>query len=373
VEKLKGQHADFLLILILALLLGIGVSMLFSASYNHAEKLGKDSGYFLFKQLSWIFLGCIGTFFISHTPLGVFKKTVPVILCIALVLSFLTFIPFIGQPISGARRWIFLFGQSFQPSEFVKVALVLYLSYILSRKKDRINDPMKSIVPPLIIVLIFVTIIYFQNDFSTSFFIFFIALSLFFVANVRAVYFIFLGVVAIPVGIILLFTKVYWVKKLMVFLNPQIDPSGTGWQIIQARAALAQGGLLGQGLGKGIKKLGALPEAHSDFIFAVIGEEMGFIGIVFVIALFILFSYRGYLIAWKCRDPFRYYLAFGVTSVIFFQALLNMAVVVGLIPATGIPLPFFSLGGSSIFMTLLMSGFLINISRGLPGEGMEIY
>ncbi|MBN1698361.1 MAG: putative lipid II flippase FtsW [Spirochaetales bacterium] len=360
------------MILILALLVGIGVSVLFSASYHHAEKLGKDSGYFLFKQLSWIFIGCIGAFLISHTPLEFFKKTVPVVLFVALVLSFLTFIPGIGQPISGARRWIFLFGQSFQPSEFVKVALVIYLSYILSRKKDRINDPVNSILPPLIVVLVFVTIIYFQNDFSTSFFIFFIALSIFFVANIRAVYFILFGIIAVPVGGILLFTKVYWVKKLMVFLNPQVDPSGTGWQIIQAHTALARGGLFGRGLGKGVKKLGALPEAHSDFIFAVIGEEMGFIGVLFVIALFVLFAYRGYHMAKKCRDPFRYYLAFGVTSVIFFQAILNMAVVVGLIPATGIPLPFFSLGGSSIFMALLMCGFLVNISRDLPREGPEV-
>jgi cell division protein FtsW len=153
-----------------------------------------------------------------------------------------------------------------------------------------------------------------------------------------------------------------------VFFKPEHDSTGAGWQIIQAHAALSQGGLLGKGLGKGIKKSGILPEGHSDFIFAVIGEVMGFIGILFVIALFVCFIYRGYLIAWKCRDPFKYYLAFGISTMVFSQAILNMAVVAGLFPVSGIPLPFFSLGGSSVFMTLIMTGLLLNISRGLSFE-----
>jgi len=365
VEKLNRNHVDLLLIIFLALLIGIGVSILFSASYHHAEILGKSSLYFLLKQVTWILFGSLISFFISHISLELLKKAVPWILLAAFILSLLTFFPVIGESISGARRWIFIFGQSFQPSEFAKFAIVVYLAYILSRKKNNINDPVNSVLPPLIVVFIFVVIIYLQNDFSTAFFIFFIALAIFFIANVKTVYFIMLGSILLPAGVVLLFTKVYWVKKLMVFLKPEIDPSGTGWQIIQAHSALAQGGFFGKGLGRGIKKLGALPEAHTDFIFAVIGEEMGFIGVLFIIALFIAFTYRGYIIAWKCEDPFKYYLAFGVTSIIFFQAVLNMAVVVGLIPATGIPLPFFSLGGSSIFMTLIMTGLLLNISRGI--------
>jgi len=367
-EKIKGKNSDFLLVLIVVLLIGVGVTVLFSASYSHAEKLGKESGFFLFKQLSWILIGCLAAFLMSYTPLEMLKKAIPWILLLALVLSLLTFIPFIGEPISGARRWIFFFGQSLQPSEFVKFALVLYLAHILSRKKKSISEPAGQILPPLIVVLTFVVIIYFQNDFSTAFFILFIALSLFFIANIRPIFFILFCSLIVPVCAVLIFTKVYWVKKLMVFLNPEIDPSGTGWQIIQARSALVQGGLFGRGLGKGIKKLGSLPEAHTDFIFAIVGEEMGLIGVLFVITLFILFCYRGYLITWKCRDPFKYYLSFGITSLIFIQAILNMSVVVGLIPATGIPLPFFSLGGSSIFISLVLVGLLINISRSFPDD-----
>ncbi|MBN2532455.1 MAG: putative lipid II flippase FtsW [Spirochaetales bacterium] len=351
------------LILILVLLIGTGISILFSASYYHAERLGKNPWYFLVKQATWILFGSLIAYFMSHISLDFVKKAIPWILLGAFILSLLTFFPVIGEPISGARRWIFIFGQSFQPSEFAKFALVLYLAYILSRKKDNINDPVMSVLPPLIVVLVFVVIIYFQNDFSTAFFIFFIALAIFFIANIKMIYFIILGALIIPAGTILLFTKVYWVKKLIVFLSPGSDPAGTGWQILQAHTALARGGFLGKGLGKGIKKLGVLPEAHTDFIFAVIGEEVGFLGILFILGLFICFTCRGYLISFRCRDPFKYYLSFGVTSIIFFQAILNMAVVVGLIPATGIPLPFFSLGGSSIFMTLIMIGLLLNISR----------
>lgn len=354
-----------MLILILALLIGIGVSFLFSASYHHAEKLGKPSLYFVIKQSIWIIIGLVIAFFISHISLDVLKKAVPWILLTGFILSILTFFPVIGEPISGARRWIFIFGQSFQPSEFAKFAIVCYLAYILSRKKEKNDDPVTNVLPPLIVVFIFVVIIYLQNDFSTAFFIFFIALAIFFIANVRAIYFILIGAIIFPVGIVLLFTKVYWVKKLMVFIKPELDPSGTGWQITQAHAALTRGGFLGKGLGNGVKKLGALPEAHSDFIFAVIGEEAGLFGILFIIALFVCFCYRGYLIAWKSEDPFKYYLSFGITSIIFFQAIVNMAVVAGLIPATGMPLPFFSLGGSSVLMTLIMTGILINISRGI--------
>jgi cell division protein FtsW len=280
-------------------------------------------------------------------------------------LLLLTFIPGISEKIMGARRWIFLFGFSFQPAEMVKATIVLYLANILSKKEHNINDPLNSLLPPLIIVALFVSLILLQNDYSTAFFILFVSLLLFYIARVRLGYFLLLAALFIPLSLILLFTKEHRVLRLISYLDPERDPAGIGFQMIQSKLALIKGGVWGEGLGLGVKKLGPLPEAHSDYVFAVLGEETGFIGLLFIVLLFVLFAFRGYLIAYRTEDSYQYYLAFGVTTMIFFQALLNMAMVVGLLPTAGVPLPFFSAGGSSILATLFMVGLLVNISRGV--------
>jgi len=190
-----------------------------------------------------------------------------------------------------------------------------------------------------------------------------VALAMFFIAEIHLVYFFLLSVLVIPLGAILLFSKAHRVERLIAFLNPLADPTGSGFQVIAAKTALIGGGLWGRGLGRGIKKLGGLPEAHSDFIFAVVGEEAGFLGALLVLFLFVLLAWRGYALARKSEDRFVYYLSFGMTTLIVFQAILNIAVVLGLVPATGIPLPFFSHGGSSMLVTLLLCGLLINLSR----------
>jgi cell division protein FtsW len=362
-ERIDKRAGDFLLLLTLILLTGVGLSMLFSASHYYALRVFDDSFYFFKRQIIWILLGCLVALIASKTPLEFFKETTPYLLLLALVLSLLTFVPGIGRSILGARRWIFFFGQSFEPSELVKFAVVLYLAAIFSKKRERINDPVNSILPPLLIVTVFVTLIYFQNDFSTAFFILFIALTMFYIAQVKLRYFVMLSALVIPLGSLLLFTKAHRVQRLIAFLNPLADPTGSGYQIIAARQSIISGGFWGRGLGRGLKKLGGLPEAHSDFIFAVIGEEAGFLGALFVLTLFVVFAWRGYAIAVKSRDSFNYYLAFGITTVIVMQVLLNIAVVTGLVPATGIPLPFFSSGGSSMLLTLFLAGLLMNLSR----------
>jgi cell division protein FtsW len=262
---------------------------------------------------------------------------------------------------------LFVFGQSFEPSELVKFAVVLYLAAIFAKKQDRINDPVNSLLPPLLVVALFVTLIYLQNDFSTAFFILLISLAMFLIAQVRIVYFVLLSLLFVPVGGMLLFTKAHRVRRLMAFLNPLADPSGSGYQVIAAQTAFVSGGFWGRGLGRGVKKLGGLPEAHSDFIYAVVGEEAGFLGAVLVLLLFVLLAWRGYSLALKGEDSFTRYLAFGITSTITLQALLNIAVAIGLVPATGIPLPLYSSGGSSMLVTLLMGGILINLSRRSAG------
>ena len=367
-ERVEKKNADYTLILIFILLAGFGVSVLYSASYPQAERLYGSPYHFFYKQLILIGLGAVGGFIASCTPLDFFKRIVPYLLLFNFVLLLLTFVPQISTPIKGARRWIFLFGLSFQPSELAKVALLLYLANYFSKRQERMDEPLRSILPPLIIVTLFVGLILLQNDLSTAAFLFFMAILIFYIARVRLAYFIGLASVVVPLGVILLFTKEHRVQRLMSFLDPTMDPSGAGFQVAQAKLALIGGGFLGKGLGMGAKKLGALPEAHSDFIFAVVGEELGFLGVFFVIILFLFFAYRGFTIALRCHDSYCYYLAFGITTMIFFQAVLNMAVVAGLVPATGVPLPFFSSGGSSIVMTLFMGGLLLNISRSRGGQ-----
>ena len=368
-ERIGKARGDRALVLVLILMLGIGLSVLLSASTYYAERLFQDPYYFFKRQLLWVLLGGMALLAAAHVPLDLLRRSTPFIVAMALILTILTFVPGIGQPIMGARRWVFLFGQSFEPSEMVKFSLVLYLAAILSKKKERINDPINSLLPPLLVVSLFVTLIYLQNDFSTAFFILLIALSMFLIAQVRIVYFILLSLLFVPVGGMLLFTKAHRVRRLMAFLNPLADPSGSGYQVIAAQTAFVSGGFWGRGLGRGVKKLGGLPEAHSDFIYAVVGEEAGFLGAVLVLFLFLLLAWRGYSLVVRGRDSYSRYLAFGITSMITLQALLNIAVAIGLVPATGIPLPLFSSGGSSMLLTLMMGGVLINLSRQPQDDG----
>lgn len=370
VEKIDKTNSDFVFMAMLILLVGIGFVAMFSSSYYYAEKLTGDPQFFLKKHIKHLVAGGILAFIVSRVSLSLIHKAVPVLILVSFVMIGMTFIPGISSQVLGARRWIIIFGTSFQPSEFAKFAIIVYLAHIFSKKGDRIDDIVNTMLPPFVIVGSMVVLVYLQNDFSTAVFIVFITLTMFFIAGTRLIYFIFLGSAVIPLSVILLLTKEHRVQRIISFLNPQLDPVGVGYQVIASRAALMRGGLWGSGLGKGTKKLGGLPEAHSDFVFAVVGEEIGFIGIFFILGLFIAFAARGYMIAFGCKDKFTYYLAFGITTSLISQALFNIAVVSGLVPATGIPLPFFSTGGSSIIVSLIMCGLILNISR-QPGAEAE--
>ena len=367
-ERIGKPRGDALLLLILIVTLGVGISVLFSASTYYAQRMFQDPYYLFRRQLLWIVLGSVAGVTASQVPITTVRQATPIVVASALILTVLTFVPGIGRPIMGARRWVFVFGQCFEPAELVKFSIVLYLAAIFSKKQDRINDPVNSLLPPLLVVSLFVALIYLQNDFSTAFFILLIALAMFLIAQVRILFFLLLSLLFVPLGGMLLFTKAHRVRRLMAFLNPLADPSGSGYQVIAAQTAFISGGFWGRGLGKGVRKLGGLPEAHSDFIYAVVGEEAGFLGALFVLLLFLVLAWRGYSLAMKGKDSFARYLAFGITSTITLQALLNIAVVTGLVPATGIPLPFFSSGGSSMLLTLTMGGVLFNLSR-QPQDG----
>lgn len=362
-EKLTKEKGDYVLFGLLVLLVGLGLAALFSSSFYYGESRFGDPLYFLKRQLVLVVLGVVLGFFVSRVSLNFIRRLLPALVIFSLLLTVLTFVPGLGRTTMGAKRWIYLFGYSFQPSELAKLTVILYLAHIFSKKEDKMDEFAKSVLPPLVICSAFVILVYLQNDFSTAFFIFFLILIMFFIAKIRFVYFILLAVVGIPLAVILLFTKEHRVQRLMAFLDPGKDPIGAGYQVNASRSALMNGGLWGKGLGEGTKKLGGLPEAHSDFIFAALGEEMGFFGVLFILAVFMAFAFRGYSAAVKSSSKFGYYLAFGLTTSILYQALLNIAVVSGLVPATGVPLPFFSSGGSSIVVTLIMCGLIMNVSR----------
>ena len=365
-ERIETSRGDMLLLLAIYLLAGVGLAMLFSSSYFRAEKLFDQPMHFFRRQAAWIALGGAAAFLASRVPLRALRNWLPAILAVTLTLMVMTFLPGVSAEYLGARRWIFLFGYSFQPSELTKFTLILYLAYILDKKSENIEDPVNALLPPLIVVAIFTTLIYLQNDFSTAFFVMVVSLFMFFIAGVPWRYFISLFVAVIPISLIMLFSREHRVKRILSFIEPRLDPSGTGYQVLASQNALARGGLWGTGIGQGTRKLGALPEAHSDFIFAVLGEELGFFGIFLVMGLFGLLAYRGFRTAVACEDRFSSFLTFGLTATIVLQALLNMAVVSGMVPATGVTLPFFSSGGSSLFITLVMCGVIYNVSRRLP-------
>ncbi len=362
-ERIDRDSADTALLSLLILLAGFGIGILFSASYHRALTVFRDPYYFVKHQLVSLAIGSAAAFLASRIRLEKVKKATPLIVLGTIVLMILCFVPGIAPKIMGAQRWIVVFGYSFQPSELVKFALVMYLAFILSKKKDKLHDPVNSFLPPLIMTLVLAGLTYLQNDFSTALFVLLLGLSIFFVAEVRIAHLLVIFAAILPVSAYLLLAKEHRVQRILTFIDPGRDPVGADYQVLAAKTALLKGGFWGIGIGQGTRKLGGLPEAHSDFVFAVLGEELGFLGVLSVILLFLAFAWRGYSIALRCEDRYEYYLAFGITTCILFQALLNMAVVSGLVPATGIPLPFFSSGGSSILVTLVMCGLLVNLSR----------
>jgi cell division protein FtsW len=363
-EQVGKPRSDMLLMMLLLVTLGAGVALLFSSSYAFAARAWHDPFYLVKRQLIWAALGGVAAFVVSLTPLEIFRRALPLLLLATLVAVLLPFLPGLGTTVLGSRRWISAFGFSFQPSELVKVTLVLYLASYFATRADDDKPSLNALIPPFIVICVFSAIILLQNDYSTAIFILVTGLAMLFIARVRFLHFLLVSLLTIPLGFLLLFTREHRVQRLLAFLDLSSYRSGTGYQVVNAKAALVSGGLWGRGLGRSAAKLGPLPMSHSDFIYAIIGEETGLLGSLFVLALFVLLAWRGYQIAFRAEDRFSSYVAFGMTTAICLQAFLNMAVAVGLVPTTGVTLPFFSAGGSSLFVTLVMCGILLNLSRG---------
>ena len=383
--RLEAMPSDTVLIATLIILVGSGLAVLLSASYFYGDRVFDDPLRFFRRQVLWVALGVVAAAIAASVKLQRVRQAVPLLLAVSLPLVLLTFVPGIGLRALGAQRWIVVGGMSFEPSELAKLAVVLYLAHILDRKGDqrpgsaalhgRYGQTLRVILPPMLVVALFALLVYLQNDFSTPIFLLFLAMAMLWIAGVRLGLFAALTVVGTPLSIMAVLSKEHRVRRLITFLEPTADPAGSGYQVLAARDALARGGIWGTGIGRGRMKLGPLPEAHSDFIFAIAGEELGLVGVVLILGLFAIVAWRGYLIVRYHPDRFARFLAFGLTTSIVAQAFLNLAVVSSLVPATGLPLPFFSSGGSALLTTFTMCGLLIGLSRqraSTPEEPVDV-
>ena len=337
--------------------------MIYSSSYVWAEYKFDDPYKYLKSQTIFLIIGYIIMIIISKFPYQNYKKISNIIFGICFIMLILVLIPGIGTVRNGSRSWFGIGGFGIQPSEFTKLGLIIFTSKYLSNNNKILKDIKKGVLPILGILIITFALIMLEPDFGTGVVIVMTIIVLLFISGVKMKFFIKLGLIGLIGIVILILIAPYRLERIVSFLNPWTDPLGSGFQIIQSLYAIGPGGLLGLGFGNSIQKHFYLPEPQTDFIFAIISEEFGFMGVLIVSSLFITIIYRGFKIAMNCEEKFGKYLAFGITFGIAFQTILNLMVVVGLIPVTGVTLPFLSYGGSSLLISLTSIGILLNIGK----------
>lgn len=364
-KSLKNRKAvDFTLLMATILLVFIGIIMVFSASWPEAMQNYKDSYHFLKKQLLSASLGLFGLFICMNIDYKIWKKHALLVFIFSLILGVLIFTP-LGKSSKGARRWIDLKFITFMPSDFIKIASIIFFSSFLSNKKNKIYTFYEGTLPSLIIIGLSCGMIYIQKDFGTTITLGATLMSMFFVAGINLWHLVFMLGGAGGLGFLALQGEknAYRMRRITVFRDPFVDKLGAGYQAVQSLYALGSGGLFGLGLGKSRQKFFYMPEAYNDFIFSIIGEELGFLGTFVVIFIFIILIWRGIRIALSVEDTFACYLATGITALITVQTLIHIAVVTSSIPTTGITLPFISYGGTSLMIYMSAIGILLNVSR----------
>lgn len=363
-RKARLKPADGTLALILALLMMCGLLTLFSATYYKAVDQG-DALLEVKKQLIGVGLGAFLMFLTSRIPYSFWQK--PRVVMLALTGSFallvLVLIPGIGVYVNGSRRWLNITGLSFQPSELAKIASVMYLASTLSFRLKQVERLWTGILPLLVVPAAMFLLILQQPNLSTAGSIMIVAILMMLLAGAKWKHLSLMGVAGLAVGFAYAWVEPYRRERLLSFRNPFAQMSDEGYQLSQSLIAIGSGGLFGRGLGQGRQKFSYLPYPESDFIFAIIGEDFGLFGCCVVILLFVAFAVAGMRIALNCQDRYGCLLAAGITAMISVQAFINIGVVVGILPTTGLPLPFFSAGGTSISLLMAAVGILFNISR----------
>jgi cell division protein FtsW len=344
-------------------LVTLGVVMVYSASAIIAAERFGDPFFFLKKQLFWAALGAAGLWGAMRLDYRMLERLVVPLLALSFVLLVLVLIPPVGQSINGTRRWFRLGPLSFQPVELAKIALVLYLASFLARRPEVIRSFRRGLLPLLLVAGGMAGLTILQPDLGNSLTLVVLAMALAYLAGARTSHLVAVVTAALPVVGLLVALKPYRWRRMVAFINPWDDPQGSGFQMIQSFLALGSGGWLGRGLGESKQKLFYLPEPYTDFIFAIVGEELGLLGALVVIALFAVVVWRGLRVGYRAPDAFGSYLALGLTLMLTTQALVNLGVVMGVLPTKGLPLPFISFGGSALLMTMFSAGVLLNISQ----------
>lgn len=337
--------------------------MIFSASSIWAEFKFHDAFKYVKHQGLFLGVGIIILLYMSKIDLNFLKRRANLILGICVLLLVLVLIPGIGSVRNGSRSWFGIGGLGIQPSEFAKIGLIIFTAKYLERNQKNMKDVKKGALPIFLVIGVFFLLIMLEPDFGTAMVIALTIVCLIFVSGLKISFFVKLGLLGVLGIVALIIAAPYRMARIVSFLNPWSDPLGSGYQIIQSLYAIGPGGLLGQGFGKSRQKHFYLPEPQTDFIFSIISEEFGFLGVIIVCFFFFIIFYRMLKIAMGSSDLFRKYLAFGLAFGIFIQASLNLAVVVGLIPVTGVTLPFLSYGGSSLLVSMVSVGLVLNISR----------
>jgi len=362
-KRAKTPVDSMMLAVLLMLLMG-GILILFSATYYQALRKG-DALLEVKRQLIGIGLGTVLLLITSRIPYTFWRRRAVVLggLGLSLILLVLVIIPGVGVYLNGSRRWLNIAGMSFQPSELAKIASVLFLAAALDERKRQLDKLVTGIVPLLVVPGIFFILILEQPNLSTAGSIMIAAVLMLLIAGAKWRHLSLLGVCGLCLGMVYAWIEPYRRERLLSFRDPFAQMSDEGYQLAQSLIAIGSGGLFGRGLGQGRQKFSYLPYPESDFIFAIVGEDFGLLGCTVVILLFLAFAFAGMRIAVNCPHRYGSLLAAGLTAMITLQAALNIAVVIGVMPTTGLPLPFFSAGGTSVSMLMASAGIILNISR----------
>jgi len=351
------------LLTIVSILVSVGVVMIYSASAIYAYGSMGDSTYFLKRHLIYLFIGLLMMLAAMSIDMNKLRRWAKPILMAAAAMLVLVLIPHIGREASGARRWFRIGMVNFQPSEFAKIAVIVYMADFIARKKEQMKSFVHGYLPAVVVLGAIVGLVLLEPDLGTAVTISLVTFIMMFVSGVRVSYIAGSFLASMPILYVLLFRVPYRRKRMMIFLNPWADKRGTGFQIIQSFIALGSGGIFGVGLGQSRQKLFYLPASHTDFIFSIIGEELGFLGTASIIILFTLFVWEGMKVAFKAPGMFERMLSLAIVSLIALEAIINIGVTAGALPTKGLPLPFISYGGSGLIFHLVAVGLLLNVAK----------
>ena len=364
-RKLKSDKWLFLATLALVC---TSVVMVYSASAVILNERGENQYLFLLKQGTWALLGLACVQLIMRVDYRTYRQPAIIWTVLGAVALGLVIVLVVGREIKGATRWLNIGPLGVQPSELAKIAVILFIAALLERRMERIDEPAYALAPIGGVLGTIVGLIVLQPDLGTALSIAVIAAAMIFAAGISYRYIVAIALMAIPSLALMIYTAPYRMRRIQAYLDPWSDPLGSGYQVIQSMISVSVGGIFGRGLMDGLQKLFYLPEPHNDFIYAVVGEEFGLIGATFVLGCFLVIAWRGMRTALRAPDRFGSFLAIGLTTMVAFQALFNISVVLGLLPTKGIPLPFVSYGGSSLLINLVGMGILLNVSQHASGS-----